>query len=118
MPGEALSVYRRSAGLFGHEMHSPIMCIGSGVPAIVCRWAEQSTKGFMWRDIGLGEWLFDLDADGDASRLPAAVLALAQNPARAKVKAEKARDLVFARYAETMGVVRNEVLRARAENGA
>ena len=27
------------------------------VPAIVGRFAEQTSKGFMWRDIGLGEWL-------------------------------------------------------------
>ena len=30
---EALSTYVRSAGLFGMEMHSPIMCIGNGIPA-------------------------------------------------------------------------------------
>ncbi len=61
LTGEALSTYIRSAGLFGNEMHSPIMCIGNGVPAIVCRWSEQTTKGFMWQDIGLGDWLFDFD---------------------------------------------------------
>lgn len=113
LPDEALSVYRRSAGVFGHEMHSPIMCIGNGIPAIVCRWAEQSTKGFMWRDIGLGEWLFDFDDANDLSRLAPAVLALAQNPKAAKKKAETARDLVFERYRETMQVVRREVLAAQ-----
>ena len=56
MTDEALSSYVRSAGLFGNEMHSPIMCIGNGVPAIVCRFADQTSKGIMWRDIGLGEW--------------------------------------------------------------
>jgi polysaccharide pyruvyl transferase WcaK-like protein len=114
LPDEALSVYRRSAGLFGHEMHSPIMCIGNGIPAIVCRWAEQSSKGFMWRDIGLGEWLFDFDDEGDLPRLAPAVLAMAQDPAAAIVKAERARDFVFNRYAQTMNVVREEVLAARA----
>jgi hypothetical protein len=44
---EALSVYVRSAGLFGSEMHSPIMAVGNGVPAIVCRLKEQTSKGFM-----------------------------------------------------------------------
>ncbi len=42
---EALSTYVRSAGLFGLEMHSPIMCIGNGIPAIVCRFDEQTSKG-------------------------------------------------------------------------
>ena len=43
---EAVSIYKRSAGLISKEMHPPpIMCIAQGIPAIVCRWQEQSTKG-------------------------------------------------------------------------
>jgi polysaccharide pyruvyl transferase WcaK-like protein len=103
---EALSTYVRSAGLFGAEMHSPIMCIGNGIPAIVCRWAEQTSKGFMWRDIGLDEWLFDLDKDEELQRVVPAVLAMAKDPAAAKAKAEKAREFVMKRQRETMGVVK------------
>jgi len=88
---EALSTYVRSAGLFGNEMHSPIMCIGNGIPAIVCRWESQTSKGFMWRDIGLAEWLFDFDDEADVHRLSAAVLAIVQDPAAARAKAAKAR---------------------------
>lgn len=94
LTGEALSTYVRSAGLFGNEMHSPIMCIGNGVPAIVCRWAEQTSKGLMWRDIGLDDWLFDFDNEADVRRLPAAVLEMAQDPAAAKDKAAQAKRLV------------------------
>jgi hypothetical protein len=106
---EALSTYRRSAGLFGHEMHSPIMCIGQGIPAIVCRWAEQTTKGDMWRTIGLGDWLFDLDQPEQAQRVPAAVLALAKDPAAARAKAEKARAVVERYQRETMAVLAREL---------
>ena len=113
LPDEAISVYRRSAGLFGHEMHSPILCIGNGIPAIVCRWAEQSSKGFMWRDIGLGDWLFDFDDEADLPRLAPVVLKMAQDPQGAKIKAQKARELVFERFTQTMSIVRNEVLSAR-----
>lgn len=91
---EALSTYVRSAGLFGAEMHSPIMCIGNGIPAIVCRWAEQTSKGLMWRDIGLGEWLFDLDQDDELARVAPTVLAMAKDPAAAKTKAAKGRAVV------------------------
>jgi polysaccharide pyruvyl transferase WcaK-like protein len=105
LTGEAISTYVRSAGLFGNEMHSPIMCIGNGVPAIVCRWAEQTSKGFMWRDIGLGEWLFDFDNEDDVRRLPAVVLALAQNPDAARAKADMARLLVQRRQREAMTVL-------------
>ena len=102
---EALSTYVRSAGLFGNEMHSPIMCIGNGIPAIVCRWAEQTSKGFMWRDIGLGEWLFNLDEEADLPRIAPAVLALARDPATAKTKAAKARAFVEQRQRETLATL-------------
>jgi hypothetical protein len=102
---EALSTYRRSAGLFGHEQHSPIMCIGAGIPAIVCRWAEQSSKGDMWRTIGLGDWLFDMDVEADKKKVAPAVLAMAKDPAAARAKAEKARALVERYQRDTMAVV-------------
>ena len=106
---EALSTYRRSAGLFGHEMHSPIMCIGNGIPAIVCRWAEQTSKGYMWRDIGLGDWLFDMDSEDEKKKVAAAVLALATNPLAAKTKALNAREFVLKKQAETMAVVKKHL---------
>jgi len=102
---EAISTYTRSAGLFGLEMHSPIMCVGNGIPAIVCRFAEQTSKGFMWRDVGLGDWLFDLDIEADVRRVVPAVLALAKDPAAARIKVAKARQLVLERQRETMEIV-------------
>lgn len=102
---EALSTYVRSAGLFGLEMHSPIMCIGNGVPAIVCRFTEQTSKGFMWRDIGLNDWLFDMDKPDEVARLPETVLALAKDPQSAKIKANTAREFVQKRQRETMAIV-------------
>ncbi len=91
---EAVSTYARSAGLFGLEMHSPIMCIGNGVPAIVCRFDEQTSKGFMWRDIGLDSWLFDMDSPEQVAQIVQAVLEMAKNPEAARAKAETARGVV------------------------
>lgn len=103
---EALSVYVRSAGLFGNEMHSPIMCVGNGIPAIVCRWAEQTSKGTMWKDIGLGEWLFDLDDEPQLAGIVPAVLALARDPAAAREKVVRARRLLTERQAAALGRVK------------
>lgn len=105
LTNEALSVYVRSAGLFGSEMHSPIMAVGNGIPAIVCRFEEQTSKGFMWRDIGLGEWLFNFDQEADCQRLPEAVLDLARHPAKAKELTAKAQQFVEKRQRETLQVV-------------
>lgn len=106
---EALSTYVRSAGLFGNEMHSPIMCIGNGIPAIVCRWEEQTSKGFMWRDIGLGEWLFTLDNEDELPGIAPAVLAMAKDPQGAKAKALKARDIVLDRQQKTMAILKQKL---------
>ncbi|MCF6314307.1 MAG: hypothetical protein L3J39_17800 [Verrucomicrobiales bacterium] len=75
-------------------MHSPIMCIGHGIPAIVCRWAEQTSKGYMWQDIGLSEWLFDMDDESQVKKIVPAVLAIAKNPKAAKKKAQQANQRV------------------------
>lgn len=103
---EALSTYVRSAGLFGLEMHSPIMAVGNGIPAVVGRFAEQTSKGFMWRDIGLGDWLFDLDAETDGRNITRAVLSIANDPAAARAKVRKAQEFVNRRQRETMDVLR------------
>ena len=77
---EALTIYTHSSGLLGLEMHSPIMYIGNGIPAVVCRFKEQTSKGFMWEDIGLGNWLFDMDRPEQVRDLGSTVLKIAQNP--------------------------------------
>jgi len=109
LTGEAISVHDQSAGLFGNEMHSPIMCIGHGTPAIVCRWTEQTSKGFMWEDIGLGDWLFTTDNEEEMPGIVPAVLAMAKNPEAAREKAAKARAFVEKRQKETMAQLRIEL---------
>lgn len=106
---EALSVYRRSAGLFGNELHSAIMCIGNGIPALICRWAEQTTKGTMWRDIGLGEWLFDLDDEEQVRRVAPAVVAMVRDREGSLRKTRAARERVRAIQAETMTVLKRSL---------
>ncbi len=106
---EAVSTYVRSAGLFGHEMHSPIMCVGNGIPAIVARWTEQTSKGFMWRDIGLAEWLFDFDQAADRERFPAAVVAWARDKTGALMRTAAAREVVHRRQEATMACLQAEL---------
>ncbi len=102
---EALSTYRQSAGLFGLEMHSPIMCLGNGIPAIVCRFEEQTSKGYMWQDIGLKQWLFHFDDEADVARMPKAVLEFAQQPKQSKEIALQAKARVEKRQRETMEIL-------------
>jgi len=102
LPDEALSIYQRSVGLFGNEMHSPIICVGNGVPAIVCRSPEQTSKGIMWRDIGLGDWLFELDDPASMAGLVSAVLSVATDRETAQEKVDTAMQFVTSKQQETM----------------
>lgn len=106
---EALSTYHLSSGLFGMEMHSPIMCIGSGIPAIVGRFAEQTSKGFMWEDIGLGDWLFDMDIDENVARYPKTVLSLITDRESTMKKVAKAKAFVEGRQRATMNNLRSSL---------
>lgn len=106
---EAIGVFKRSTGLFSHEMHCPIMCIANGVPAIVVRWKEQSSKGWMWKTIGLEDWLFDFDNEDDVRRYVPTVVEFAQDPERSKEKALKAQEFVNNRMRETMDVIRQSI---------
>jgi polysaccharide pyruvyl transferase WcaK-like protein len=110
---EALSTYVRSAGLFGNEMHSPIMCISNGIPAVVCRFEEQTNKGYMWRDIGLNDWLFNLDQPDEVARIAPTVLAIAKDSAAAKAKATKAGDVVRQRQKENFAVLQKTLASLR-----
>ncbi|MES2697696.1 MAG: polysaccharide pyruvyl transferase family protein [Verrucomicrobiota bacterium] len=109
LTNEAISTYTRSAGLVSNEMHSPIMSLGNGVPALVCRFVEQTTKGFMWRDIGLSDWLFDHDIPAESARIASTALVVARDPEAARAKAAKARAFVQERQRATMAILRRAV---------
>ncbi len=109
MTDEAVSTYVRSAGLFGLEMHSPIMCIGNGIPALVGRFEEQTSKGFMWQDIGLGEWLFDMDRPEQVAKLTPAVMSLIQNPQAAQEKVKQAQNFIIRKQQETMSILAKSI---------
>lgn len=106
---EAISTYVRSAGLFGLEMHSPIMCVGNGVPAIVCRFHQQTSKGYMWRDIGLGEWLFNMDEESEIPGITPAVLDMLTNRVASLEKVEKARQFVLKRQERMAEALKNNI---------
>ena len=60
----------------------------------------------MWHDIGLDEWLFTMDDEARIAQLPETVLAFAKDPAAAKAKAEKARQIVLAKQKEQFATLR------------
>ncbi len=71
------------------------MCIGNEKPALVGRFAEQTSKGLMWRDIGLGDWLFDFDQADQVAKLNQTLLAMLQQRDTTLAKVKQAREFVI-----------------------
>jgi polysaccharide pyruvyl transferase WcaK-like protein len=80
---EAASVYARAAAIVSCEMHSPIIAIANGVPAIYVRQPTDTSKGYMWPHIGLNDWFFEVD-DATGTDIADAVMAIHLNPAAAQ----------------------------------
>jgi polysaccharide pyruvyl transferase WcaK-like protein len=63
---EAVSVYKQARVVVSMECHSPIMTATVGRPAIYLRQATDTWKGQMYPDLGLSDWLLQLDTtEGD-----------------------------------------------------
>lgn len=105
LPDEAASVYARAAGVVSFEMHSPILAAAAGTPAVYLRQPTDTSKGQMWRDVGLSDWIFEIDAaTGDDIAKP--LLAFAQDRTGSRQHLAAAMGFVQQRYTETRRVVR------------
>ncbi|HVJ82417.1 MAG TPA: polysaccharide pyruvyl transferase family protein, partial [Planctomycetia bacterium] len=61
LTAEAASVYAKAAAVVSFEMHSPIIALANGTPAMLLRQPTDTRKGQMWRDVGLDRWIFEID---------------------------------------------------------
>ncbi len=104
LPDEAASVYARASGMVSLEMHSPILALGSGCPAIYVRQPTDTCKGQMWRDIGLDDWIFEID-QVLLEDLVAASLALHNAPETAQAKTKAAHDQAIATLGAAAGTL-------------
>ena len=113
LPDEAFSVYRQARCIVSMEMHSIILGLAAGTPTIHPRFVEAGRKAWMMRDLGLEEWLFDLD-EQPADPIIEALLDVHNDYDAALGKVESAMSLVHKRQAETMAIVKKTL----AETGA
>jgi len=95
-PAEALAVYRRSIAVFGIEMHSQVMALGSGIPSAVFRHKGFGSKSNMWADIGVPEWLLDIDDTDSTAKALAILDDLLADPAAARKKVRLCRERIDA----------------------
>ncbi len=114
LPDEAFSVYARAHTIVSMEMHSIILGLAAGTPILHPRFVEAGRKAWMLRDLGIEEWLFDLDND-PANEITASLLKIHDDYDAALVKVNKAMDFVHKRQKETMELVKRTAIEARKD---
>jgi len=98
LTAEAASVYARAAAVASFEMHSPIMAVAAGTPAILLRQPTDTRKGQMWRDIGLNSWIFEID-NSTGKDIAARLVEIGRNLPAARKTTETARSVARDRMA-------------------
>jgi polysaccharide pyruvyl transferase WcaK-like protein len=94
LTAEAAGVYARAAAVVSFELHSPIIAVAAGTPAVHLRQPTDTRKGQMWRDVGLDRWVFEID-DVTGADVAARVVEIGRDLPSARRTAETAR--AFAR---------------------
>lgn len=89
MPDEAASVYAQSLCVVSIEPHSLIMSLAAGTPVIHVRQPTDTFKGHMFRDIGLGDWLFDIE-EAEGARLASTLEKITADPAASRARVSEA----------------------------
>lgn len=105
---EALSVYKRAHTVVGMEPHSLIMALAVGVPIMHTCPFTYGKKGWMFKDIVLGEWLFDIDK-APKEAIIKILLAIHTDYKTARQKAANGMDFVKQRQKDTMQTIRKIV---------
>jgi polysaccharide pyruvyl transferase WcaK-like protein len=101
---EAASVYDRAHTVISMEPHSCIIALAFGTPAIHYYSRLHGVKAWMFRDVGLPEWLISIDDDRPAN-VVSALGAIDTDYARATEKVRRAMAFVDRRSAEMMATV-------------
>ena len=102
LTAEAASVYAKAAAVLSFEMHSPIMAVAAETPAVLLRQPTDTRKGQMWRDVGLADWSFEIDAV-TGGQIAECIVGIGADLPASRVKAAKALTFAQAQMAEMVG---------------
>jgi len=99
---QAKAVFRRARIVVSMEQHSVILALAAGTPALLPQFAEAGRKAWMLKDLGVEDWLFDIDhLQGDELRQ--AALAIHTRYPEAVTRVRQAIDKLEAAAAEVLG---------------
>lgn len=98
---EAASIFARAHTIVCHEPHSPIIALANGTPIIHTYSEFHSPKCWMFKDIGLAEWLLEMD-ETPVEKMAETLFAIDDDYPAAQAKVKKAMDYVHECFAKSM----------------
>jgi hypothetical protein len=105
MPDEAASIYAKAQAVVSIECHSPLIAFRSGTPAFYVRQPTDTCKGQMYRDMGAGDWFFEID-ETSGDQLWSRLAGINRDPGRAKAKLKSIMAFVEGRQKRMVEAVR------------
>jgi polysaccharide pyruvyl transferase WcaK-like protein len=81
---QAYSLYQRAQIVVSMEMHSVIMALSLGTPVLMPQFSENGRKVWMLEELGLRDWIFDIDEPATSAALLDAALQIHKDPAAAQ----------------------------------
>jgi hypothetical protein len=105
---EAASVYKRAFAVISMECHSPIISYANNTPAFYIRQKEDTIKGQMYHDIGLSDWVFEIDKV-DGERIYSELKKLIEDYRIARKKISDAYAIINKQYQQSFEVIKNSL---------
>lgn len=112
LPDEASSVYARAASVVSFECHSPILALRQGTPVIHLRQPTDTIKGQMWRDVGLADYLLEIDEVSGAD-IAEVLLAQLRDSPKARANMRQALEYADARMEKGARLVERSCITSR-----
>lgn len=103
---EAASIFARAHTIVCHEPHSPIIALANGTPIIHTYSEFHSPKCWMFQDIGLPEWLLEMD-ETPAAKMAETLFAIDADYPGAQAKVKKAMAYVHECFSGSMKQVKS-----------
>jgi len=104
-PDQALAVLSRARAYLNVDHHGALLALGAGVPCVHVRQPQAGRKAWVYRDIGLEDWLFDLYEQG-AEDAGTALLQIHRDYATARERVQKAVRIVRESHSKSMCFMR------------
>ena len=105
---EAASVFARAHSIVCHEPHSPIIALANGTPIIHTYSEFHSPKCWMFQDIGLNEWLLEMD-ETPVEKMAETLFAIDADYPAALAKVKKAMSFVHECFGKSLKHVELEL---------